>query len=142
MSIGKLSKVKKYFGGLENDDEKQELYKEMLVMTLARATRADSVTDNDEVQKVQDLLSSILGEEVTEAEIRVAAASELYETAPLQKYLASCGAQIDAEQRGKIIQALVQVFRADGKVSETEIDFFNMVSDALRVTPAEIAGLA
>lgn len=141
MSIGKLSKVKKYFGGIENTEEKQELYKEMLVMTLARATRADSVTDSDEVQQVQDLLSSILGEEVTEAEIRVAAASELYETAPLQKYLTSCGPHIDAEQRSKIIQALVSVFRADGKVSETEIDFFNMVSDALRVTPAELAGL-
>ncbi|MFK8018248.1 MAG: TerB family tellurite resistance protein [Pseudomonadales bacterium] len=141
MSIGNLSKVKKFFGGLENSEEKNELYKEMLVMTLARATRADSVTDNEEIKKVQALVSSMLGEEVSEAEIRVAAGSELYETAPIQKYLSKVGPQIDPEQRRSIINALVEVFRADGKVSETEVDFFNMVSDSLRMTAAELAGL-
>ena len=39
------------------------------------------------------------------------------------------------------VHALADVFRSDQEVSVLEIDFFNGVADALKVTPAEIAGL-
>lgn len=141
MSIGSLSKIKKFFGALENAEEKEELYKEMLVMTLARATRADLLTDDREVDKVQEILCAALGADVSAKDIRVAASSELYESAPIEKYLANVGPKIDATQRRGITRALVDVFRADGKVSESEIEFFNMVAEALRLKPSELAGL-
>ncbi|MFK7733359.1 MAG: TerB family tellurite resistance protein [Pseudomonadales bacterium] len=141
MSIGSLAKIKQFFGTLEDSKEKEDLYKEMLVMTLARATRADLVTDDREVSKVQDILCATLGADVSAKDIRVAASSELYETAPIEKYLATVGPKIDADQRQAIIRALIDVFKADGRVSDSECDFFDMVASSLKLTPAELAGL-
>ena len=141
MSITNLSHIKKLFGRGENPEDTSELYKEMLLMTLARATRADLVTDNTEIAIVQKVLKDVIGEDVSSEEIRVAAASEVYETAPIEKHLERVGQQIDTSQRQSIVQALVDVFEADGKVTATEIDFFNMVVNTLKLSPAQIVGL-
>ena len=39
------------------------------------------------------------------------------------------------------MQALAEVINSDSKVSVLEVDFFNRVADALRISPAELAGL-
>ena len=141
MSITKLAHIKKFFGGTNNPEEKRELYKEMLLMTLSRATRADLVTNKSEVETVQGILLKLLGEEISSADIRVAAASELFETAPISKYLERVGSQLDPDQNRSIVQALIDVFGADGQVSAQEVNFFNMVVEALDLTPADIVGL-
>lgn len=141
MSITNLAHIKKFFGGTDNPEEKRELYKEMLLMTLSRATRADLVTNESEVETVQGILLKLLGEEVSSADIRVAAASELFETAPISKYLERVGPQLDSKQNRSIVSALIEVFGADGQISALEVDFFNMVVEALNLTPAETAGL-
>ena len=141
MSIRNLSHIKKFFGQIDNPEEKSELYKEMLLMTLARATRADLVTDDSEVAIVQRILLDVIGEEISSKCVRIAASSELYETAPIDKYLARVGQQIEQSQRESIVKALIEVFEADGKVTASEIDFFNMVVEALKLTPAATVGL-
>ncbi len=141
MSIRNLTHIKKFFGRAENPEEKRELYKEMLLMTLSRATRADLVTNDSEVATVQRILLDTIGEEVSSKDVRIAASSELFETAPIDKYLARVGQQIETSQRQSIIKALVEVFGADGRVTSSEIDFFNMVVDALKLTPAQTVGL-
>ncbi len=141
MSITNLAHIKKFFGGADNPEEKRELYKEMLLMTLSRATRADMVTYESEVETVQSILLKLLGEEISSADIRVAAASELFETAPINKYLERVGPQLDSKQNQSIVNALIEVFGADGQISALEVDFFNMVVEALNLTPAETAGL-
>lgn len=141
MSISNFAHIKKFFGGADTQEEKNELYREMLFMTLARATRADLVTDDSEVASVQGILKDYLGEEFSSKDIRVAAASELYETATIDKYLAKVGQQIEASQRRSIVKALLAVLGSDGKVTSTEIDFFNMAIGALNLTPADTVGL-
>jgi len=141
MSIKNLSHIKKFFGHVDNPEEKQELYKEMLLMTLCRAARADLTTDDSEIATVQRILLDYTGEEVSSENVRVAAASELYEKAPIDKYLAQVGQQIERSRRQSIAKALVEVFQADGKVTAAEVDFFNMVISALKLTPAEAVGL-
>ena len=71
----------------------------------------------------------------------MAASSELYETAPLERYLRKVGQRIGIRERDLIVRALIDVFQADRRISDFEIDFFNTVADALNLTPAEIAGL-
>ncbi len=141
MSIRNLSQIKKLFDQGDNPEEKQELYQEMLLMTLSRATRADLVTDDAEVATVQKVVLEATGEEVSPQDVRIAAASELYETTPIDKYLVRVGQKIDLPQRQSIVKALIAVFKADGQVTESEIDFFNMVVGALKLSPAEAAGL-
>jgi uncharacterized tellurite resistance protein B-like protein len=141
MSIRNLSHIKKFFGHSGNPEEKLELYKEMLLMTLSRATRADLLTDDSEVATVQRIWLDVIGEEVSSKDVRIAASSELFESAPIDKYLARVGQQIEASQRQSIVKALIDVFEADGMVTASEIEFFNMVVEALKLTPAQTVGL-
>ncbi len=141
MSIRNLSHIKKFFGHVDNPEEQQELYKEILLMTLSRATRADLITDDSEISTVQKIFLEAIGEDVSSQCVRIAASSELYETAPIDKYLAQVGQQISSSQRQAIAKALIDVFEADGQVTDSEIDFFNMVIEALKLSPAQTAGL-
>jgi len=143
MSIADLSNVLSIFGGSEPDPEKQkELFKEVLLMTLARASSSDSNIQQIEVESIQGILQKETGEEFSVADIRKAARSDLYETVPLRKYLSSASRKLKSEDRVTVIQTLAEVIRSDTEVSVLEIDFFNSVAEALKATPAELIGLS
>jgi uncharacterized tellurite resistance protein B-like protein len=142
MAIADLGNVLKIFGGSELDSDAQnELFKEVLLMTLARAADADINIQHAEVERIQQILKDHCGEDFSAADIRVAAREELYAEASLRKYLASVRKKLSDEQRGEVVDALADVFRSDAVVSPLEIDFFNGVAEALQATPAQIAGL-
>ena len=142
MAIADLKNVLKIFGGAEfSDDQRNELYKEVLLMTLARAADADINIQNIEVQHIQKILKEHTGENFSAADIRVAARAELYAEATLLKYLSSVRGKLSAAHRADTICALADVFRIDKTVSVLEVDFFDRVAEALAVTPSQIAGL-
>jgi uncharacterized tellurite resistance protein B-like protein len=142
MAIADLKNVLNIFGGADVSEEQQnELFKEVLLMTLARAADADINIQTVEVERIQEILQQHTGEEFSSADIRVAARSELYAEATLRKYLGSVRKKMTALHRATTIQALADVFRSDNNVSVLEVDFFDRVAIALQVTPSEIAGL-
>ncbi len=142
MAIADLSSVLKIFGENSLSDENQkELYSEVLLMILARASSADANIDPVEIETIQQIMQRETGQELTEADIRRAARPELYESANLRKYLRSVQRRLKADDRVTIVQALADVLKSDAQISVLEIDFFNRVADALRITPAELAGL-
>ncbi len=142
MAIADLKNVLAIFGGSDISEEKQqELYKETLLMTLARAANADVSIRDAEVDRVKAILKEHTGEDFSGADIRVAAREELYAEATLVKYLSSARKKLSESQCSHVVQALADVFRSDDNVSVLEIDFFNSVAKSLDVTPAQIAGL-
>ncbi len=142
MSLVDFSAVKKLFGGSDVSAEEQEaLFKECLLLTLSRATSADSNIDPAEVDTVQAIIRSLTGETIDSADIRVAAASALYESAPLPDYLKKAGKALDVRQCVTITKGLAEIIRSDDGVRNAEVEFFNMVAGALNITPAQIAGL-
>ncbi len=142
MSIANLNNVLKIFRGTDmNPEEERELFREVLLMTLARASSSDANIAPVEVETVQAIVERTVGEPVSAADVRVAAASTLYETAPLEKYLSSCGRKLDTTSRATIAKALAEVIKSDTQVTSREIQFFDMVAGALALTPAELAGL-
>ena len=142
MAIADLSNVLKIFGGSEpTEEERRALFKEVLLMTLARATSADANIDPAEVDTVQAILKRTLGEEIEAADIRVAAKSEIYESAPLPDYLASVAKRLNSDERVAIAKALADVIHSDCRISEREVNFFDMVAKSLKITPAELAGI-
>jgi uncharacterized tellurite resistance protein B-like protein len=143
MAIADLKRVLNIFGGsdVSSDEERKELHKEVLLMTLARAADADINIQNVEVDRIREILKRHTGEEFSPGDIRVAARDELYAEATLKKYLVSVRDRMDPSARVDTIHALADVFRSDEEVSVLEIDFFNNVAEALKLTPAEIAGL-
>ena len=142
MAIADLKNVLNIFGGAElSSGEQDELRKEVLLMTLARAADADINIQTVEVDRIRQILKERTGEDFSAADIRVAARAELYAEATLRKYLASVSKKMRDQDRADVVHALADVFRSDSNVSVLEIDFFNRTVEALRVTPAQIAGL-
>lgn len=142
MALADLSNVLNIFRERELNAEVQEtLFKEVLLMTLARASSADANIDPVEVTTVQEIMQRVTGEEVSEADIRLASRPALFEDAPFGKYLTSVRKRISSTQRARVVCSLAEVIKSDTKVSVLEIDFFNMVARELQATPAEIAGL-
>jgi len=140
MAIADLKNVLNIFGGSDADNA-AELYKEVLLMTLARAADADINIQTVEVDRIREILKEHTGEDFSAADIRVAAREELYAEASLRKYLASVRSKMSAKEKSETVCALADVFRSDASVSVLEVDFFNRVAEALQVTPAELAGL-
>ena len=142
MAIADLKNVLKIFGGSDvSEEQENELFKEVLLMTLARAADADINIQTVEVERIQEILKEHTDEDFTRADIRVAARSELYAEATLIKYLNSVYKKMRPAHRAETIQALADVFRSDKNVSVLEVDFFDKVAEALRVTPSQMAGL-
>lgn len=142
MAIADLKNVLKIFGGSDISEDKQnELFKEVLLMTLARAADADINIQAVEVDHIREVINGHTGEDVSAADVRVAARAELYAEAGLRKYLSKVNKRMKDDHRTETILALAEVFKSDHDVSVLEIDFFNGVADALGVSAAQIAGL-
>jgi uncharacterized tellurite resistance protein B-like protein len=142
MSLIEFKSMLRFFLGEEpNEEEKKELFKEVALMTLARATSADTHMKHVEVKNVQEILKSMTGEPVDISDIKVAAHSEIFERCPLEKYLSKVGRKLDTKSRVLILKRLADVVRADGRVSHYETDYFDMVAGAFEATPSELVGL-
>jgi uncharacterized tellurite resistance protein B-like protein len=143
MGIADLSNVLNIFSSSSLSEEKQKgLFREVLLLTLARASMADANVHPVEIETIQQIIRRETGEELTEADIRRATRPELYESVNLRKYLRSVQRQLKAEDRITIVKALADVIKSDTQISVLEIDFFNRVADALRITPAALIGLS
>ena len=142
MAIADLNYVLKLFRGSEiSAEHENDLFQEVLLMTLARAADADVSIQHVEVESIQAILKNHTGKDFSSADIRVAAREELYAEATLVKYLRGAQKRLRDAHRVDVVQALTEVFRSDSTVSGLEVDFFNNVVGALNVTPAQIAGL-
>jgi uncharacterized tellurite resistance protein B-like protein len=143
MSIADLSSVLKIFGESSADAGSQEvLYKEVLLMTLARAATSDTNMHPVEIASIQEIMQREIGEDISEQDIRKASRPDLYESANLRKYLRSVQGQLTSSGKATILQSLAEVIKSDTEISGLEVDYFNRVAGALNATPAELAGLS
>jgi uncharacterized tellurite resistance protein B-like protein len=143
MAIADLTYVQKLFGGADiSAEHENELFEEVLLMTLARAANADVSIQHVEVESIQAILKKHTCKDFSSADVRVAAREELYAEATLVKYLRKAEKRLSEAHCSEVVQALTEVFRSDSNISGLEVDFFNNVVGALNVTPAQIAGLA
>jgi len=141
MALGDLIQVKKIFGVSTEVKADAEVYREFMLMVLARETDADAYTHPAEVQVVQRVLEEHLGERVKSSDVRIAAHSRLYETAPLERYISRVGLRFSKYERYGLVSALIEVLKADGRVATAEVEYFNMVVSALDLDFADAAGL-
>jgi len=138
MTFSDLRRGLRVFGGSSTSEENQdELYKEVLLMTLARASKADANIHPAEIDTISQIMQRETGEDFAEADIRKASQPDLYESANLRKYLRSVQGRLNDENKITILQALVDVIKSDIEINVLEIDFFDRVVDALRITPAD-----
>ena len=98
MGLIEFKNVLRFVKGEEpTEEEKQELFKEVALMTLARATSADTNIKTVELEAVQQMLKRMTGETFSLPDIQIAAQSEIFERKPLDKYLSSAGRKLDTD---------------------------------------------
>lgn len=141
MSTAKLTNVLQILSGGEPSQSGLQLANEALLLTLARATRSDTNIKPVEVDTVRALIEKLTGERVTEADVRVAAHSDIFETTSLTQCLARLSGKLSPRDRAMILGSLAEVIRSDLRVAHFEVAFYNEVADALRVAPNEVAQL-
>ncbi len=142
VAIADLSRYLKSFSeSSPSEEEQKELYREVLLMTLARAASSDANIHPVEIETIQQIMQRETGQELTEADIRKAGRPELHDSVYLRQYLRSVQHQLKAEDRSKIVQAVADVIKSDTQINVLEIVFFYQVANALRITLVEPLGL-
>ena len=143
MDILDFSRVLDVFRGSEHsEEERHELFRELAVMVLSRATRADLHVKTCEAETVQRVLKERFDAEVSLGDIRTAAHSALFETQPLERYVASASRKLPREDRIALLAALAEVVLSDERTSDFEVQFFDEVAAAMKATPSEVAGIS
>ncbi|RKU24225.1 hypothetical protein C6500_00235 [Candidatus Poribacteria bacterium] len=122
-------------------EETEELFNETVLMTLARATNADTNIHPVEVALVKTKVKEVTNQDVTDVDVRVAANSDLFERTSLENCLIRINTILTTEQKVSIVKALSEVVQVDQKITQREVSFFNRVSDSLNLTPADLMGL-
>lgn len=140
--MSKFSFIKKIFGGegSVSSDEQTKLFEELLFLTLSRASRSDLDISEIEVSRIQSILKDVADIDATDQEIRTAGMSELYEVAPLDKYVAKAAKSLSVKQRHTIVASLFDVISVDDRVSMSEAEFFDSVAGAMNLKPIELLG--
>ena len=142
MSLASLSHILKYFAGTEpTADDLKDIVNETVLLVLARATAADTNIKHLEVESVQEIIKKNTGEDVSAKDVRMASHSGVFDSDPLERHLAKVAKKIDIHDRVMIANSLAEVILVDERVTGREVRFFNMVAEALALTPANIAGL-
>lgn len=124
-----------------SDIDLQELFNETVLLTLARATNADSNIHPKEVSLVIEKVKEVTGEEVSIADVHVAARSKLFEEGPLEDLLDSVAKVLPPEKKLEVAHALAEIMQADEMVTSREIRFFDIVCQELRLRPSDLIGL-
>lgn len=141
MALINFSSLKNMIRNNDEDNDTKDLFEEVLMLVLARASRVDSNIDSIEVKHVQRALKEITGTDYSEAEVQTAASSEIFETQSLEKTLAKASGKLSTENKAAILRCLAELLQSDDVIRDPEIEFFDHVAVALRASPSEIAGL-
>ncbi|RME98089.1 MAG: hypothetical protein D6773_14910 [Alphaproteobacteria bacterium] len=142
MSISALDRIKKIFGNAElPDEEREELTREALLMTLARGAIADTNVGQREVAVAQEVYKKITGQDLEASHFHYVAGSEMFERGTTHGYLSKVQAFLHPDDKLKIINGLADLLRADRRVTSQEVAFFNDTVRALDLSAADVAGL-
>jgi len=141
MALINFSSLKNMIRNNDEDNDTKDLFEEVLMLVLARASRVDSNIDSIEVKHVQRALKEITGTDYSEAEVQTAASSEIFETQSLEKTLAKASGKLSTENKAAILRCLAELLQSDDVIRDPELEFFDHVAVALRASPSEIAGL-
>lgn len=143
MILSTLNTLLKLLGGKEPEspEERRAIVNEAILLVLSRASESDANIKHIEVDTVRAIIKKVTGEDVSTADVRVAARSKIFETAPLEQHLKQVARLVAIADRVSIAKALAEVILSDQRVTNKEVRFFNAVSAALELTPAALCGL-
>lgn len=114
---------------------------EVLLNALARMSYADTNIMDVEVETIRRIYSNATGQEVSAAEVRVAAQAEHWESRPFLRYIGDVEPNLSREDKMLIIDSLAEVSKSDDRVNPFEEKFFNDIAAALKIDPTYLSKL-
>ncbi len=139
MTLVDLDKLKSLLSSGGSADDERETFKKMLFMILAKAARVDLHADAAEVAVIQKIMKEYTGADYAAADIHTEALNLANEKS--LRPVSQLAAKLPESLCVLAINALKEVMRADDKISYAEIDYFNAVAGAMRLSHADVAGL-
>ena len=139
MPLFNLDSFKAQLSGGGTAAQEKEVFRDLLISVLSRGSRADLHTDSEEIALIQKLVAEHTGEELDAGSIRATAIMASSDNS--MRSVAKLASKLPENYRILVIDALRAVILADDRVSHREIDFFNSVAGALRLSYADVAGL-
>ena len=130
--------VSKFINRLFNEKSKEQIKREVFLLTLSRTTSADTNIRHVELEKVQELLKKYLGQEYSESEVRVAAMSRGFEKEPLHRFVAKASKVLSEEDRLQLAFGMMDIMKSDGRVGNLERKHYNRMIESLRLTPSSL----
>lgn len=139
MALVDLQTIKARLQGQSGAADERETFKQLLFKILTKAARVDLHTEGAEVAMIQRIMLAYTGEEYDAGTIRAEALAQSQEDS--LRPVARLAAKLPESFCVLAIVALEEVMRADENVSYAEIDYFNAVAAAMRLSFADVAGL-
>ena len=139
MALVDLKKLKGLVNAGTSGADDREIFGQLLFTILTKAARIDLHTDASEVEAIQKIMKEYTGEIYESAAVRTAAAGQAAERSlrPVSKL----AAKLPEDMRVLAINALKELMGADERISHAEIEYFNAVASAMRLSFADVAGL-
>jgi uncharacterized tellurite resistance protein B-like protein len=139
MALVDLEKIKAQLTSTPSEGDQREVFRELLFKILTKAARVDLHTADAEITMIQRIMKSYTGEEYAAAAIRTESIAQSQESS--LRPVARLAAKLPESFRVLAIVALEEVMRSDERLSYSEIDYFNAVAGAMRLSFADVAGL-
>ena len=139
MALVNLENLKSLMCTESSSDGERETFKTLLFTILSKASRVDLHTDSSEVEAIQKIMLEYTGETYEAGTIRAEAIEQSQEES--LRPVAKAAAKLPEGLRVLAIDALANVMKADDQISYAEIDYFNAVAGAMRLSFADVAGL-
>ena len=139
MALVNLENLKSLMCAESSSDSERETFKTLLFTILSKASRVDLHTDSSEVEAIQKIMLEYTGETYEAGTIRAEAIEQSQEES--LRPVAKAATKLPEGLRVLAIDALASVMKADDQISYAEIDYFNAVAGAMRLSFADVAGL-
>jgi len=130
--------VSKFINQLFNEKSKEQIKREVFLLTLSRTTSADTNIRHVELEKVQELLKKYLGQEYSESQVRVAAMSRRFEKEPLHRFVARASKALTEEDRLQLAFGMMDIMKSDGRVGNLERKHYDRMIESLKLTPSSL----
>lgn len=139
MALVDLENLKSLVKAGSSAVDERDTFKTLLLTILTKASRVDLHTDSAEVEIIQRIMQEYTGESYDGATIRSEAIAQAQESS--LRPVAKLASKVSEDMRVLAIGALKEVMAADDRISYAEIDYFNAVAAAMRLSFADVAGL-
>ena len=108
---------------------------------MAKITAADGVVDDSEIEMMAVIYENLVGQPISEAELREEVRMVREESFGIHAYLADVAPELNDEGKEAVVRGALSVAMADGEFDDSEHDMILDMAQALELSQAHYRGI-